>query len=168
MNELEFQLQLEAANRRGLESSVSEVRVLSVRFDRASNNLVLSLRGGLTLWVPARLLQGVEGASPEQIERVEIAADSSTLRFDELDADFAVQDVASGAFGTRAWMQHLEDTGALDVASVLRRRQVDELLGLPTASNMGRKGGSARTEEKTAASRANGAKGGRPRKTIAA
>jgi hypothetical protein len=165
MNELEFQLQLEAANRRGLESSVREVRALSAHFDRASNNLVLILRGGLTLLVPARLLQGVAQASPEQIERVEVTADGSALRFDELDADFAVQDVAAGAFGTRAWMQHLEETGALDVASVLRRRQVNELLGVPTASTMGRKGGSARTEVKTAASRANGAKGGRPRKT---
>jgi len=62
-------------------------------------------------------------------------------------------------------MQHLEDAGALDVASTLRRRQVDELLSFPTASNMGRKGGGARSEVKTAASRANGAKGGRPRKT---
>lgn len=167
LKELEFQLQLEAANRRGLESSVREVRALSVHFDRASNNLVLSLRGGLTLLVPAHLLQGVASALPEQIEHVEIAADGAALRFDELDADFAVQDIASGAFGTRAWMQHLEAVGALDESSVLRRRQVDELLGVQTASRMGRKGGSARTEEKTAASRANGAKGGRPRKTSA-
>ena len=60
-------------------------------------------------------------------------------------------------------MQHLEDTGALDEASIERRRQVDELLSIARA--MGRKGGSARTETKAAASRANGAKGGRPRKT---
>lgn len=156
---------MEAANRRGLESSVSEVRALSVRFDRASNNLVLSLRGGLTLLVPARLLQGVAGAAPEHIEEAEVVADGSALRFPTLDADFAVQDIASGAFGTRAWMQHLEDAGALDEASTLRRRQVDELLGLSTAQTMGRKGGVARSEVKTAASRANGAKGGRPRKT---
>jgi len=82
-----------------------------------------------------------------------------------LDANFAVQDVAAGAFGTRAWMQHLEDAGALDEASTLRRRHVDGLLGLSTASTMGRKGGGARSEVKTAASRVNGAKGGRPRKT---
>ncbi len=162
MSELEFQSHLEAANQRGLKSQVGQVRALHVRFDRASGNLVLSLRGGLTLLVPARLLQGVADASPEQIERVEVAADGSALRFEELDADFAVQDIAAGAFGTRKWMQHLEETGALDEASIERRRQVDELL---SASTMGRKGGSARTEAKTAASRANGAKGGRPRKT---
>jgi len=159
MNEDEFQQQLEAANRRGLEASVREVRAVSVRFDSPSGNLVLGLSGGLTLLVPARLLQGVAEASPDQIARVEVVADGSALRFDELDADFAVQDIAAGSFGTRTWMQHLEDTRALDEASTLRRRQVDELLGLPTASTTGRKGTSK--PAKTAATRANGA---RPRK----
>ena len=166
MNELEFQSQLETANRRGLEAQVREVRALSVRFDQASGNLILALRGGLTLLVPTHLLQGVADAPPEHIEGVEIVGNGSALRFNELDADFLVQDIASGSFGTRKWMQHLEDSGALDVASIERRRQVDELLS--TAQSMGRKGGNARTEAKTAASRANGAKGGRPRKTIAA
>jgi len=157
MNEAEFQQQLEAANRRGLEASVREVRAVSVRFDSPSGNLVLGLRGGPTLLVPARLLQGVAGVSPNQIARVEVVADGSALRFETLDADFAVQDIAAGSFGTRAWMQHLEDIGALNEASTLRRRQVDKLLGLPTASNTGRKGNDART----AATRANG---DRPRK----
>ena len=165
MNELEFQSQLETANRRGLEAQVREVRALGARFDHASCDLILTLRGGMTLLVPARLLQGVADASPEQIERVELAADGSALRFAELDADFLVQDIASGSFGTRKWMQHLEDSGALDAASIERRRQVDELLLTSSAQSMGRKGGSARTGVKVAASRANGAKGGRPRKT---
>lgn len=120
---------------------------------------MLGLRGGLTLLVPARLLQDVAGASPDQIARVEVVADGSALRFDELDADFAVQDIAAGSFGTRTWMQHLEDTRALNEASTLRRRQVDELLGLPTVSNTKRK--VVHTEAKTAAPSANGA---RPRK----
>lgn len=39
-----------------------------------------------------------------------------------------------------------------------------ESLNVTTASNMGKKGGSAKTEAKTNASRENGKKGGRPRK----
>jgi hypothetical protein len=43
-----------------------------------------------------------------------------------------------------------------------------EALGISTAQNIGRRGGSARTEKKADASRSNGAKGGRPRKVVAA
>lgn len=38
----------------------------------------------------------------------------------------------------------------------------------PTAAEMGRKGGAAKTEAKTAAARENGKKGGRPRKETTA
>ena len=159
----EFESQLEAANRRGLEAQVGEVRAVSVRFDQKTNELVLGLRGGLTLLIPVHLLQGVAGKAPELIEQVELAANGSALHFELLDADFAIQSLAAGSFGTAKWMQVLEDAGLLDPSSIERRRALANLQIL-TAADMGRKGGSARTQTKSAASRANGIKGGRPRK----
>ncbi len=164
MTNQDFESQLEAANRRGLEAQVGEVRAVSARFNRATGELVLGLRGGLTLLIPAHLLQGVAGKAPELIEQVELSGGGSALHWEELDADFAVQDLAAGSFGTPKWMQSLEDAGHLDSASIERRRAV-AALKTPTAAEMGRKGGAARTDSKSAAARANGAKGGRPRKT---
>src|SRR3954469_22225691 len=44
--------------------------------------------------------------------------------------------------------------------------QARSVLGVSTAAELGRKGGSKRSRAKTAASRANGRKGGRPRKVL--
>lgn len=52
---------------------------------------------------------------------------------------------------------------SIDVEGLL-----EAVTGLQTLKAAQRKGGAARTDAKGAASRANGAKGGRPRKTIAA
>lgn len=158
----EFDSQLEAANRRGLESDVGEIHALAARYNRDSEQLVLELRGGLRLLVPVHLLQGVAGQAPELIERVEVQGRGSALHWEELDADFSVQGIAAGSFGSRSWMQSLEEGGLLDQASIERRRKVDALQ--PTAASMGRKGGAVRSQTKAASARANGAKGGRPRK----
>ena len=163
MTEQEFDSQLEAANRRGLESHVGEVHALAVRYHRENGTLELELRGGLTLLVPTHLLQGVAGQSPELIERVALRTRGTALHWEELDADFSVQGLAAGSFGSKPWMQKLEEDGLLDAASIKRRRMLDALQS-PTAISMGRKGGATRSEIKSAASRANGAKGGRPHK----
>lgn len=160
-----------AANRRGLESSVREAHAVAARYDRASGDLALALRGGARLLIATELLQGVAGKSPELIERVELWGGGSALHWEELDADLRVQDIVAGSFGTRRWMAQLEARGLLDDASIERRRQVAELTNEQkqdqmqrAAAAMGRIGGTARTRSKVEAARANGAKGGRPRK----
>ncbi len=156
---------LEAASRRGLVSNVGEVRATAAWYNESAQLLILTLRGGLTTLIPVRLLQGVAGAAANDIAQVELWGSGSALHWEKLDADFSVQDVIAGSFGTRAWMQKLEDGGLLDTASVKRRRDVDQLLGV-SAAQMGRKGGAARTPAKALSSRVNGAKGGRPRKVV--
>lgn len=154
--------ELQAARQRGLQADVQQARALHVRYDGVLHELCVTLRGGLHLMIPAGLLQGVGDAEPDEISQVELMAGGRALHWEKLDADFSVQDIVAGSFGTRAWMQKLEDAGELDASSIERRRDVDKLLG-NSAAQMGRKGGAARTPTKLAASRANGAKGGRPR-----
>jgi hypothetical protein len=60
------------------------------------------------------------------------------LHWPALDVDLFVPALLAGVFGTRAWM----------------------------ARELARVGGQARSAAKTKAARANGAKGGRPRKTV--
>ncbi|MGA2169635.1 MAG: hypothetical protein ABSG62_15610 [Terracidiphilus sp.] len=59
--------------------------------------------------------------------------------FPDLDVDLYVPALIEGVYGSRRWMAQL-----------------------------GKKGGSARTEAKRKAAKANGAKGGRPKRTAAA
>ncbi len=112
---------------RSLESEVGEAHAVAARYDRASEKIVIDLRGGMTLRVPAGLLQGVAGASPELIDRVRVMAAGVALRWDELDADFSIQSLVAGSFGSRRWMQSLADEGQLDAASLERLKKVDEL-----------------------------------------
>ena len=80
--------------------------------------------------------QGLEEASPEQISEIEISPSGLGLHFPRLDADLYVPALLQGVFGTRKWM----------------------------AARMGAVGGKSRSKVKQAASRANGALGGRPRR----
>jgi Protein of unknown function (DUF2442) len=124
----------------------SEPRARSAHFDRASGRLVLELTNGVTVLVPADLLQGVAGAAPELIEEVEVTARGYGLHWPTLDADLAVPAIVSGIFGTRAWMAQLAERGQL------------------AAVETGRRGSRKASSAKAAAMRTTGRKSGQPRK----
>jgi hypothetical protein len=81
---------------------------------------------------PARLAQGLESATDDQLAAVEILGDGYGLHWEALDADISIPGLLAGIFGTRAHMARLA--------------------------------GRATSSAKAAAARANGARGGRPRK----
>jgi hypothetical protein len=100
--------------------------------------LIVELTNGRRLALPIEDLQGLENATAKQLQKVEIFALGTEISFPEIDVDLYVPSLIEGVYGNRRWM-----------------------------SELGKRGGSAKTEAKQAASRANGAKGGRPRKTVA-
>lgn len=83
-----------------------------------------------------RLLQDLADADPANLSEIEITPSGLGLHWPRLDADIYVPGLMQGVFGTRSWM----------------------------AAQLGAAGGKASTKTKAAAARANGAKGGRPRK----
>jgi hypothetical protein len=91
------------------------------------------------------LIQVLNGATQNRIGDVELLLDGLYVRWPQLDEDVKIQSLIEGTFGTAKWMRGL-------------RIHLAEL---------GRKGGRSRSASKTLASRLNGAKGGRPRKSIA-
>ena len=129
--------QIAKATKRGVESDVKEARALAARYDRGSGQLIVTLRGGAILLIPAQLLQGVAGAAPELVEEVEVAAGGRSLHWERLDADLLVQGLVSGSYGTKRWMEDLAASGQLDAASQDRLRLLDWLRsggeGSPTA-----------------------------------
>jgi hypothetical protein len=87
--------------------------------------------------LPIEDLQGVETATAKQLQNIEILGRGTGINFPDIGAGFYVPSLIEGVYGNRRWM-----------------------------SELGKRGGSARTEAKQIASRANGAKGGRPRKVV--
>jgi len=78
------------------------------------------------------------GASNKDLAAIKILGKGMGLHWGKLDADLIIASLAVGIFGSHAWMREIA-----------------------------RRGGSASTPTKAAAARANGAKGGRPKKNTA-
>lgn len=106
----------------------------SVRFDLASERIVVDFLNGASFIFPARSIEGLEKASVEELSDVVLLGETG-LHWEALDLDYSIAGLMSGIFGSKAFM---------DARS---------------------RGGQSRSEAKIAASRANGAKGGRPKKS---
>lgn len=109
---------------------------VSARYDRRRSRVVVALNTGVELTFPARLAEGLADASPDNLADIEISPAGLGLHWPKLDADLYVPALLQGVFGSKGWM----------------------------ARQLGAEGGRSRTVAKVTASRANGRKGGRPRK----
>ena len=129
-------VELDAALARGKLAQATEPRASKARFDRRRGKVVVELTNGCTFAFPPRLAQGLESATDEQLDQVEILGAGYGLHWEALDVDLSIPDLLAGIFGTRA--------------------------------HMARQAGRATSPAKASAARSNGAKGGRPRKRVAA
>ena len=96
---------------------------------------ILKLSDGRRHVIPREKLQGMQSATTKQLARVEILGGGTGLHWPDLDADFYVPGLLRGVYGTKKWM-----------------------------AEIGRSGGSVKSTAKKKAARANGLKGGRPRR----
>lgn len=127
----------EAIARAGSEDERA-IRVVSARYRLRGDHVVLVLSTGIEVAIPRASLQGLEGAKPQDLRKIEIEGPGSGLHWPALDIDHYVPALLSGVFGARQWM-----------------------------SELGKRGGKARSSAKAASSRLNGRRGGRPRKPSA-
>ena len=127
--------QIPAARAREAKARRAGLRAKSARYDRQSGRIVMELTNGCAFAFPASMVPGLTAATPRQIAALDVLPGGSGLVWDELNADIGVPALLLSSFG---------------------RRQA--------ASELGRIGGSATSPAKARSSRANGAKGGRPRK----
>lgn len=130
-----FGAQFEAAKRRG-EERLRGPHAVAARYDAGRGRVVITLSTGVELGLAPRDVEGLAGASAEDLRVIEVEGMGLGVRFPRLDADLYVPALLEGVLGSRRWM----------------------------AARLGAAGGQARSPAKTAAARENGRRGGRPRK----
>ncbi len=129
---------LPQATARGAAHSSPHLQATGARFDARKKRIVVELANGTSFAFPPQLAQGLSQATSADLAEIEITPMGTGLHWPRLDADLTVEGLLAGVFGSRAWMrQHAARAGSVTSAA------------------------------KTEAARANGAKGGRPRKAAA-
>jgi hypothetical protein len=127
--------EIREARKRGAAAAATEPRAASARYDAEREWIVIDLTNGSRFSFPYWFVEGLQEATPEQLAEIEVYPHGRGLRWDRLDIDLGVPElIAAGAYGSEKWMRQ----------------------------ELGRKGGSAKTDSKAAAARENGKKGGRP------
>lgn len=129
---------IERIRQESAEADRSEPRALAVRYDAAIRSIVLLMRGGATLTVPIASLRGLDGVTDEELAGVGVFDNGADIEWPELDVQMTVMSI-----------MHLA-------------------LGIITPSESARRAGSTKSVAKAQAAARNGAKGGRPRKSLAA
>ena len=114
----------------------NEPRAKSARYSPTRRQVIIELTNGCSFVFPADKAQGLAGASNKDLAAVRILGKGIGLHWEKLDADLSIASLVVGIFGSHAWMRELA-----------------------------RRGGAASSPAKSAAARANGAKGGRPKKS---
>lgn len=126
-----------AVNRRGEVAKAAFPAAVAVRYDRRSARLVISLSSGIDISFSPKQAQGLEAAQAADLGDAQISPSGLGVHFPKLDADLYIPALLEGFLGSRRWM----------------------------ATQNGRAGGKASSEAKSVAARANGLRGGRPKKT---
>jgi hypothetical protein len=128
-----------AATRRAKRKQATTPMAIAVHYNKKANRVVISLNTKVEVMFNPSDVQGLEDATPSQLSEIEITPSGFGLYFPQVDADIDVPNLLDGLTGSRKWM----------------------------AARLGAQGGKARSLAKRTAARANGALGGRPRKSAA-
>jgi hypothetical protein len=111
--------------------------VMEARYDPKGDLINLMFGGGGSMAIPRKAVPGLQRASTSSIESIVVSPAGDALSWPSLDVDVYVPGLVERAFGSRLF-----------------------------AAATGRRGGRTRSKAKAAAAKANGAKGGRPRKRL--
>jgi hypothetical protein len=103
---------IDEAERAGRRSVADEPRAKSARYDSTSGRILVDLSNGCSFAFPARLAQGLESATEEELACVEVLGAGYGLHWEGLDVDLSVPGLLAGMFGTKAYMDRLRASRA--------------------------------------------------------
>ena len=112
-------------------------RAESAHYDAGRNRVIVRLTTGVELGLAPRDVEGLQHASADDLKVIEVEAFGLGIHFPKLDADLYVPALLEGVLGSKRWM----------------------------AAQLGAAGGRTRSAAKATASRENGMRGGRPRRS---
>lgn len=118
-------------------ASNRKIHAVSVIYRPRVRRIVVTLNTGIEIAIPPDLVEGLRGARPADLAQVELSPSGLGMHWPALDANVYVPSLLQGITGSKQWM----------------------------AQQLGAHGGRSRSTAKAEAARANGAKGGRPRKS---
>lgn len=133
---MEFHKQIDVATRRAEKLQAAHPTAISAHYDRRSGRVLIRLSSGLDVAFAPCDAEGLENATPAQLEPIEISPSGFGIHFPKLDADIYLPALLEGFLGSKRWM----------------------------ASRLGSAGGRRKSPAKAAAAKQNGRMGGRPRK----
>lgn len=109
--------------------------VVDARYDASRDAIDLTFRGGGSIMIPRRMIPGLDEASATALDApISVSPAGDALSWPSLDVDVYIPGLVERTFGARLF-----------------------------AAAIGRRGGRRTSKVKTAAAKANGAKGGCPR-----
>jgi hypothetical protein len=114
----------------------AHAHAIDARYNRGTKRVIVRLHSGLELAIPTYLIEGLTVATPDALAEIEVSPSGLGLHWPQLDVDLYVPALLEGQFGSKQWM----------------------------ARQLGATGGRSRSQAKCNAAKANGHKGGRPRK----
>ncbi len=129
----------ERANERAREIKASLPRAVAAHYDRRLGRVVIQLSSKVDVMFAPRDAEGLEKATPAELEAIEISPSGFGIHFPKLDADLYLPALLEGFLGSRKWM----------------------------AARLGATGGRSRSAAKRKAAKKNGRLGGRPKKRVA-
>jgi hypothetical protein len=135
LTDAEVEAQIPAARARESKARAAGLRAKSARYDETTGRVVLELTNGIGFAFPARVVRGLERATAAQRAALTLSPSGGGVIWEDLDADISVRGVVASTIGRKL-----------------------------AASALGAAGGKSRSRVKVKAARANGAKGGRPRR----
>jgi hypothetical protein len=130
---------LARARARGAARAADPSCVVDASYDSGRDVLNLTFRSGGSMAIPRRMVPGLDRTTTSVLQSVSISPAGDALSWRSIDVDVYVPGLIERTFGTRLF-----------------------------AAASGRRGGRRKSKAKAAAARANGAKGGRPRKRLRA
>jgi hypothetical protein len=131
----EILAQIPSARARSARAWKAGRRATSARYDRSTGRVVMELSNGYLFGFPISAIPELSHATATQLAEVELFPEGDVLHWEALDADLSVPGLLMSSLG--------------------RKERLSEFARIA---------GKAKSPAKAAASRANGAKGGRPRK----
>lgn len=122
----------------GTSRSESASAIIEAQYDARRDAIELTFCGGGTMMIPREFIPGLEHASAAALATISLSPAGDAISWRSLDIDVYVPGLVERAFGTRLF-----------------------------AASTGQRGGRRRSKSKAETARANGSRGGRPRKPVA-